>query len=294
MAVGGNGLIFNRFTREEMGLPPAVGVHSPWKRSLIRGMALILALWAGGWLAGKFMRNSRSRRLESLPFRVARAEPAEASRLLAGERPRAAATGDDPAAVLSWCAAVLTATEEAPRRLGYFGNLAHLLDGLGGELADRPGLAFHAETLQAHILSELGRCQDAFLAIGRAEKALSALPESPGSRALRLHLVNLQSYLLATVPEYEGRNPGRALHLAQTMISSRDEVAVGEYPSGSAALVDTLAAAWFAVGDRERALETQTLALGLAKPGDLAVYLAHYDAYRQGRVAAEPGLVAQK
>lgn len=294
MTANRNGLVFNRFTREEMGLPPPAGTGSGWRRAAIRLLALAVALWSAGWLAGEFVRGSRVRDLGSLAHRVGRADPAEASNLLARNRPLAVATAEDPAAALSWCAAAITAAEASPRRMGYFGNLAHLADGLGRELADRPAAAFHAETLQAHIFSELGRHPEAFAALGRAEKALSALPDGPGARALRLHLVNLQSYLLATAPDHAGRNPGRALHLAQTMISSRDEVSPGEYPSGSAALVDTLAAAWFAVGDRERAIETQSLALGLAKPGDLAVYLEHYDAYRRTRIPSEPVFVALK
>ncbi|MDR0362710.1 MAG: hypothetical protein LBJ46_08535 [Planctomycetota bacterium] len=287
-------LVFNRFTREAMGLPPAdAGKRRGVLWTLVKGAAIVLALFGAGWLAGEFVAAERVRRIESLPFRLQRVGRSAGPGLLASERPTAIAVADNPGALLAYAEAAMMASELAPRQAGYYGNLALVLDGVGERLAGKPLSAFRAETLHAAVLAELDRHPEAFAALVRADRALSAMPDGPMARALRLHLVNLQSYLLATAPEGKGRNPGRALHLAQAMISSRDRIGSGDYASGSAALVDTLAAAWFAVGDRTRAMEAQTLALGLAKPGDLAVYLAHYDAYARSRAAA-PGLVALK
>lgn len=286
-------LIFGRYHRDECGLPPLEDKSLAKWKALARAVGAVCAVLVVGWLAGSLASRWRAMRLEALPGQMAKAVgPEEKSRLLAQGRILATALRDDPRARLSLAEACLIASVNAPRQMGYFGNIAALLAGV----ADRSGQSdldvFRAESLHAHVLAELNRHNEALACLARADSALKNLPDNKMSRALRLNLVNLQAYILATAPGRHVRNPEKALHLAQVMVSSRDELPGGEYASGVAAYVDTLASAWYAAGDAEKALKTQTLALGLAKPGDLAVYLKHYDQFAKASATRSPGLVA--
>ncbi len=253
----------------------------------------MLAVAGIGWVAGSITARWRIMTLASIPRQVALSDnPAEKARILAKGRVLATALKNDPRAVLSFGEACLFAADDAPRQTGYFANAAVLLAGLGQRLADEPQYAFWAESHYAQALSEIGRNAEALAALARADKALSKMPDGVVQRALRLTLVNHQAYILATAASRHIRNPEKALHLAQVMISAKDVAITGEMPSASAAFVDTLAAAWFAAGQVQKALETQTLALGLAKPGDISVYLEHYDLYAQTSLISSPRLMA--
>gem|GEM_PF-1548608 len=286
-------LVFGRYTREDCGLPPQENPTLAKWRLASRAAAILAATVFVGWLAGGLTARWRALRLDSLPREVARtAGTGETGKLVARGRMLATALRGNPRASLGLAESAFAASQNAPRQIGYYGNIDNLLEGAGELLAPTPFLAFRAETLHSTVLSELGRHREALDALARADEAMAGIPDSPLARALRLILVNQQAYILATAASPQVRNPEKALQLAQLMVSSRDILPDGGYASASAAFVDTLAAAWFSAGYREKALETQSLALGLATPGDLAVYLEHYDLYAGAEPHRIPGLVA--
>ncbi len=277
--IQGNELIFGRYSREDCGLPPIGAARGGWRRALPRALLLLALLIGAGWLAGSATARWREAWLSALPARIARATPDEAAELLAKGGMYAAALANRPGAVRDLAVAGLVAAERSPRRLGYYGNLANLLGRLESDPAGDPLGRFAQELAASGVYAELGRYDEAFASLERADKALLLLPDDALRRSHRLLLVNAQAYYLATAPAGKGRNPERALHLAELMITSRDELASGGHASGSAALMDTLASAWFAAGDAAQALKAQTLALGLADSEGLEVYLRHYDEF---------------
>jgi hypothetical protein len=286
-------LVFGRYRREECGLPPLENPFlARWKRPI--GLALIVvAVLVAGLVAGSLRSRWRGMKLEALPNRIASASTREEKDSLLGEgRILATALNDNPAARLHLAESCMVASIGAPRQKGYYGNAAMLLDGVGEALAGSPMQSFRAESMHAHVLAELDREVEAMEALGRANSSLNRLDDGRLLQVLKLNMVNLQAYILATATEPQVRNPEKALHLAQFMITSRDELPDGEYASGVAAYVDTLATAWFAAGNAEKALKTQALALGLAKPGDLSVYLKHYDEFANAKKMQPPGLMA--
>lgn len=286
-------LIFGRYNREDCGLPALENPALAKWRFATRSLAILVAVLFAGWLAGGLAARWRALRLEALPGEVARAAgTGEAGSVLAKGRMLATALRGNPRASLGLAEAAFIVSQDAPRQIGYYGNIDSLLEGTGERLASSPVLAYRAESLHSAILLELGRHEEALAALARADKALAGIPDGPLARALRLNMVNQQAYILATADSPRVGNSEKALHLAQIMISSRDALPGGGYASASAAFVDTLAAAWFAAGQGEKALEAQTLALGLASPGDLAVYLKHYDLYASAGASRHPRLMA--
>lgn len=269
----GGELIFGRFTREECGLPPAGSLVPLRRRRLLRFLCLLIVLVTVGWLGGTLVARLRMHWLARLPGAVMAASPAERPQLLAQGRMYATALpGDDTARILAVAAAV--AANDAPRRLGYYGNAANLftLAGSGGD--------FGVLLAAAGMYGELGEYKTAFSFLDRANAALEKSgADETARRSLRLPLINAQAYFLATAPADQGRNPEKALHLANLLISSRDALPGGGHASDSAAFMDTLGAAWHAAGEPEKALGVQTLALGLADTADLDVYIRHYDQF---------------
>lgn len=210
---------------------------------------------------------------------VLMADSAEIPGLLAKGRLYAAALPERPVMARDLAIAAMLAAERSPRRMGYYGNLAKLVDGLPEGLSATPAGDFMTELFFAGIHHEVGDFQKAFAALGRAEAALQKIEDEVERRSRQLLLANSQAYFLATAPKQAGRNPERALHLAQPMIAARDQLPGGGYASDSAALLDTLATAWYAAGQPERAAKIQSLALGLADGESLDTYLRHYDEF---------------
>lgn len=280
-------LVFGRYSREECGLPPPEG--APARRRLVVGRAVLLfaALLSLGWLAGTAASRMRERWVAALPSRIAGAGPAESADLLAKGRVLAASLPDHALSAHSLALAAMMAAEKAPRRLGYFGSLGAMLDNAPDWPDAAPDEAFMAGLAAAWVYSELGQYGKAFANLEKADAALRNAPDDAAKRARRLHLVNTQAYLLATAPESEGGNPEKALHLSQLLVSSRDEIAPGKSASASPAFLDTLASAWHAAGEAEKAVVTQTFALGLAESAELAVYLRHYDEFVRAAARAE-------
>lgn len=286
--------VFGRYSREECGLPVADATGISLLKRTGRGLALLAAVILAGWLAGKMTSRWRAVQLENIVREVSRASnQLEKSETLARGKMLAVALRKDPEALLLLGEACMMASVNAPRQVGYYGNAASLLEGAGKRLAANPFLAFRAESAYAIALSETDKDVEALAALERANRALDSLPDNEMKAALKLNLVNQQSYILATSPVRRIRNPERALHLAQYMVSTRDRLLTGEFPSASPAFLDTLAAAWFAAGEVEKAQEAQTLALGLAKPGDLAIYIQHYDQYAKTSAVRAPRLMAR-
>lgn len=273
----GDTLLFGRFSREECGLPPvADNRRRIWNR-LFRMIGLLAILIAAGWLGGSLTARWREAWTAGLPYRVARETPAEIPNLLARGGLYAAALADRPEAGRNVAYAVMLAAERAPRRMGYYGNLAAIFD--QDRSAAATPAAFRDHLAAAGVYADLGRYPEAFARLDQAEKALAAIPDENLRRSFRLLLGNAQAYFLATAPKEKGGNPERALHLAQLLITSRDELPGGGHTSGSAPFMDTLASAWAAVGNAKKAAEIQSFALGLAEAPDLDVYLRHYDAF---------------
>lgn len=273
----GDKLIFGRFTREECGLPPlAERAGTRWS-FLVRAVVLLAVLIAAGWLGGSLAARWRETWIAGLPYRIARAEPEEISGLLTRGGLYAAALADRPETGRDMAYAVLLAAERAPRRMGYYGNLTAMFDRKPN--GDETAVSFRDHLAAAGLYADRGRYPDAFARLKQAEKALDAVADEKLRRSLNLLLVNAQAYFLAEAPREQGGNPERALHLAQLLITSRDELPGGGYASGSPAFLDTIAMAWAAVGKRDKAAEIQSFALGLAEAADLDVYLRHYDAF---------------
>lgn len=270
-------LLFNRYSREECGLPPQGADFArerlPWRATVL--MLLLTALMA--WLGGTAMSRHRQSWLASLPAQIA-ASPEQAKPLLARGKIYATAQGDNALARRDLAYAATLAAERSPSRLGYFANADILLRHVDRDRLPNARERFATELAASNALAELGRNREALDALQRAGAALYAMPEAEQA-AYRLLFVNSQAYLLATIPEEEGGDPETALELARLMISSRDPLPNGRFASDSAAFMDTLAAAYHAAGQARQALDTQTLALGLAESHGLDIYLRHYDEF---------------
>ncbi len=271
--------MFGRYTRDECGLPPVETARERRRRVFARWAAVFLSLAVVGWLAGVGVARWRSAQVMSLHQRIARAELSQIPALLSRGRLFAASRAGDGRTTFALATATLAAADRMPRRLGYYGNVGRILADV--DLTDQPDLAFLADLTRAGVLIELERYGEAFHHVDVAESTLAALPDGPAKRMFRLQMVNLRAYLLARAPVSVGGNPEKSLHLAQLLLLSRDEVADGVYPSDAAAFLDTLACAWHAAGESEQAVETQAMALGLAEPEHLEVYLRHYDEFAQ-------------
>lgn len=280
-ASGNENPIFGRYSREECGLPPEAAGEPRRRTLVVRAVILLAALAVAGWLAGTATARWREAWLSALPHMVSQAEPAEASELLSKGRIYALALADRPAAARDLAMAGLVAAESAPRRFGYYANVANIFDRVDASQTGSPLAEFAAELMASGVYGELGEYAKAFACLNRADAALKKTPDEKERRSYRLLLVNAQAYYLATAPRGEGRNPEKALHLAQLLISSKDEIPGGGHASGSAAFLDTLASAWHATGDDARAEKTQAFALGLADSAGLDVYLRHYDEYNR-------------
>lgn len=277
--------IFGRYSREECGLPPAGRKFWRVGGLTVKGFfALLIGMACCGWIAGTASARWREGWTASLPAQIsAAASAAERSGLMNRGRLYATALPDNQSIRRDLAMAALTAAEtDAPRRLGYYANAANLFRGLDPERIPG-GEAFATGLAAAGAYAEAGDFPAAFRALERAEAGLEHLAEDDESaeaaRSLKLLLVNTQAYFLATAPRNRGGDPEKALRLAELMITSRDALPGGGFASGSAALLDTLAAARGANGEYARALDAQSLALGLADAGGLDVYLRHYDEY---------------
>ncbi|MCC8190613.1 MAG: hypothetical protein LIP77_08270 [Planctomycetes bacterium] len=268
-------LFFGRYTREECGLPPVASLHPTRAMKIGRAVILLAALVIAGWLAGVGTARWREQWLLALPAAVARAAPADVPALLRRGRLYATALPGRPLARWRLAEALVVAAREAPRRLGYLANARLLMAGFDTAQLPSPEAVWEAEVMAAWVQAELGDYPAAFAAIERAEQALEGFSDAATAAAARWLLVNTQAYLLATAPEGEGRDPRRALALAELLVTSRDQV-FGRYGSASAAFLDTLAMACHASGERERAVTVQRLALGLAEPEALAEILENY------------------
>lgn len=279
----GKKLIFGRFGREECGLPPTNWGRTNRLAMLSRGAALLALLVLAGWLAGVLVGRWRESWVATLPSRVRAAAPEDIPALLGKGRMYAISQPGRVGLNANLAFAAMVAAEQSPRRMGYYGNAARLLGSLEREMTSSPEEMYTVSLMAAEAYGETGDYPQAFASLARANEALEKMPDSADQRRRRLLLVNAQAYYLATAPVHAGRNPERALHLAQLMMTSKDKLPGDE--SASAPFFDTLASAWHAVGDSERALAAQTFALGLAKQSGLDVYIRHYDEYKKQAVA---------
>ena len=281
MVEHGEKLIFGRYTREECGLPPPE--RRPGRSAMaIRVLTLILFLAAAGWLGGAATARLREAWLVVLPSRVAGATPGEASALLAKGRMYVQALPGRPRMRQNLGLAASIAAGRASRPLGYYANAAELFRSAGGSVPGRPEQVFMTELVAAGVYAELESYGEALAAAERAGDALKEVADAEVRRSYHLHLANAFAYFLACAGAEAGGDPEKALGLAELAVSSRDALPDGTYPSGDAAILDTLATARFAAGDPDRALEAQSLALGLADSQSLDVYLRHYDAFKKG------------
>ncbi|MBN2712552.1 MAG: hypothetical protein JXR97_09005 [Planctomycetes bacterium] len=96
---------------------------------------------------------------------------------------------------------------------------------------------------------------------------------------LQVNFDNSRAYLLAVADDPKVKDPATALDLAKEVIKNPLPLLDGGFASGMPALVDTLAEAYYANGDKEKAVNAQTTALALATTDSLAIYLQHYDKY---------------
>lgn len=277
----GDKLIFGRYTREECGLPPR-GLEG-WRRAItpFRVCVLVAATAAAAWLGGEAVARWREHWLALLPGRVATADIGEVPGLLQQGRMFAAALPDNQRMRRDLAVAAVTAAERMPRRLGYYATAAGLFRGLS--LPDIPAgpERFATGLTAAGVFAEIGDFPTAFSTLNQAEKELEGIPE-PERRSYRLLLINAQAYFLADADESKGGNPEKALELARLMVSSRDSLPGGGHASANAALLDTMATAFGKTGETEKAKSAQSLALGLARPPGLDVYLRHYDEFNKG------------
>lgn len=269
----GSELIFGRYTRRECGLPP-VRRGSGRGVLLLAWVALLAALAGIGAVAGRYAARLRAADAAQLPARIA-ADPSEAPRLLAISRLWAVSQPHNPDLRISAALGLAVQAEREPRRLGSWGTIASICRSLPADAEPGPS----ARLLFAGVFAELGEWGAAFAQLAGAEAQVEQLPDGPDRRSMQLLLLNTRAWLLATAPAGQGGNPEGALHIAQLAVTSRDKLPGGGYASGEAAFVDTLAAAWFAVGQQDKALQTQKLALGLAA-GDLSAYIENFDRFR--------------
>ena len=288
-----NNLVFGRYNRDDCGLPPLRNPALARWKAVTWSVVFFAVVVFSGWLAGSLTARSRSLSLEALPVAAAEASlTGNAQAVLTRGRMLATALRGDPRAALGLAEAVFVVAQNAPRQMGFYGNVDSIISGIGEKLVFSPFHAFRARLLHSAVLLELGRNEESLAALKKADDALKDLPDGPLSRAFKLNVVNQQAYILAVSESPRVGNPEKALHLAELMISSQDVFPDGSFASSSAAFVDTLAAAWFATGQREKALEVQSLALGLASSRELAVYLKHYDLYANAEPSRSPRLMA--
>lgn len=279
--VRGEKLLFGRYTREECGLPPE-GWNVRKRRALpLRVAILLVALLIAGWLGGGAMARWREAWVAYLPARVLAAAPEEASPLLNRGRVYAQALPERRRMRRDLAIAAVIEAERSPRRLGYYANAANLLRGDTLNYSGSHLETFNTNIAAAGVFAELKDYENTFAALNHARVSLDLMQSGhhEAARPFRLILANARAYFLAIAGTDEGGNPETALELAELMITSRDTLPGGGYPSGSAAFLDTLATARFAAGDAAGARAAQELALGLADAGGLEVYLEHYDEF---------------
>ena len=278
----GEELLFGRYTREECGFVSPIGYGGPVRRALPVAAMLVLLL-AAGWIAGTFAARWREAWLAELPFRSTLATPGDASDLLALGRMYALALPARPAAAANLALALSWTAERAPRPAGYLGNAANLFAGIDDWRRLETGIAFPAALSAAWVFQEAGDYAKAFASLDRAAEALDAVRDEPRRLGGRALLLNSRAYLLAVAPAAAGgRDAQRSLALIRTALTARDELPGGGFPSGSAAILDTLAAAWLALGEGDRAGQAQFLALGLAESDGLDSYIRRYDEIAAG------------
>ncbi len=273
--------LFDRYSREECGLPPE-GADLFGDRLGAGRTIVLLALLAGAaWMLGLLHAGWRGDWLRALPSRVAAAAGDEAAQAALMRRGAllAAALPDNARARRDLAFAAATAAEDAPRRLGYIGNALALLENMRLPDDETPLETVAREMTLSGLHEETGGYAASIAAIGRAEEALSAVPDEAARRSFRLLLVNAQAYCLALAGKEEGGDAKRALELARLAVSSRDELPAGGFASASAAFVDTLATARSVNGLAKEAAIAQRLALGLAPSRGLEIYLRHFDAF---------------
>lgn len=280
--------IFGRYTREECGLPPRPCHRPGWRFYLSRAVFLIAALLGVGWLAGSANARYREAVVTYLPALVARSDTDEASRLLERGRIYAAALPDRAGMRRNLALAATVAADRSRRRLGYYGNIRTLLSAAGHGAGGATDEVFINELSASGVYAEIDDYQAAFSRLERAEQALEREKDESFRKSGKLLLANSKAYLMATAPEGSGRDPDRALHLAELMITSKDTLPGGGHASGSAALLDTLASAYHAAGLEDKAVTTQSLALGLADSQSLDIYIRHYDEFMGGVVSSMP------
>lgn len=275
--------IFGRYSREECGLPPYPRRRPGVGFYLVRALLLAVALVTAGWLGGMVTARWREFWVSQLPGQVAVASSEEASRLLDKGRIYATALPEQSDMRRNLALAALNESRRAARPKGYYGSVRDLLSGLPAD--SDPFAAFIEFLTAADIHGLLDDYPAAFVQLEQAERALDAMTGYDGA-SFRLVLVNSWAYLLAMAPREQGGDPERALRLAELMISSKDTLPDGSHASGSAALLDTLAMAYHAAGFDDKAIATQSLALGLAEAQGLDVYIRHYDEFESNKQKA--------
>lgn len=269
-------LIFGRYTREECGLPP-VNSGGGARRFVVRALLLLAALVTVGWIAGRLEAGWREAWLSGLPAMVHAAPDEDVSDLLARGRMYASALPARQRMRRDLALAVLVAGERAPRREGYYANARRLLASVRISELQAPEEKLYTEFAASGVHAQFHDYAPALACLERADKALEGVSDAGLRASLRLLLVNAHAYYLAVAPRGAGGDPARSLELAQLMIASRDTLPGGGYASDSAAFLDTLAMAWHVNGDADKALASQSMALGLADSSELFELLTHYD-----------------
>lgn len=272
-----------RIARE---LPPRPRIRSRLAMTAGAGLIVSLAALLAGWTAGSLHRRLRSHSMRSdlagtlgegdmdaslATLEELRRDDPDDFRLhaLAAEAHMRAARGSASPEIHREYAleAVRTAWNTAGEEFAGDGGVTV------GVLAGNETL-FELRLTMADILSETGHERDALAAY---EELLDAL-EHP-SAALRPMLAatarNNAAYFLLVADDENLRDPDRALALAVACIETSPEA------SSSPILLDTLAFAYYAVGNVEQALTVQRRALATCPTEELPVLLEHYDTFRE-------------
>ncbi len=268
--------------RQALGLPEQPLGRKRRRPLLWAALGVVLFATAAGWFAGNLRLAYRRSRFQQTAAELETAfTPEEVHGVLARLEEQRPALVEDPASRITMAAAYLQAAQMLPHQQPFLRQAADELAAAAGTTDDHlPADVQHSLLqLETWVFPELERDAEALAALGRLERLL----EEHGARiprSLWIQHDNNLAYLLARSRDPAVGDPARALALAKGVIASTTPVE-GRLPTDVAAYLDTLAEAYCASGNPAQALLIQRSALALAEGEGLAVYLEHYDTYRE-------------
>jgi tetratricopeptide (TPR) repeat protein len=262
--------------REELGLPP----RGKSRGRLVLAAVLVMALAAGaGLMLGARDREQRRQDFFAEWQELVRENDPDQYRRKLGELEKLRALLlDEPPVRLFMSRIYLHASGRLPAQQAYYSQALSELEAAVRLAGNRDNNAWQDEVdnLRAQIYTETNRHEEALTAL---ERQGAKLQHTEGTRLSEKVLwMNSLAYLSAISENPRVSDPEKALLLAREMVAA--EVALGETtPARSPALLDTLAAAYYATGDSAQAVRVQREALQLADSPDLSVYVRHYRDY---------------